>query len=82
VAMKDGEIAAVGPPSEVLKESLLRDVFEIEASIITDPVTGRPLVLPIRQFSHGEANHDPVPDLASPLPSPEAPEPISAGTSG
>lgn len=79
VAMVDGEIAAVGPPNEVLKESLLRDVFEIEASVIMDPITGCPLVLPIRPFRHGEADHDADSGLATPPPSPEVAEPISAG---
>lgn len=46
VAMKDGEVVAVGTPGEVISAALLRDVFEIEASIITDPRTGAPLVLP------------------------------------
>ncbi len=46
VAMKDGEIVAVGAPEEVISTDLLRDVFEIDASIITDPRTGAPLVLP------------------------------------
>ncbi len=46
VAMKDGEIVAVGAPEEVISTALLREVFEIEANIITDPRTGAPLVLP------------------------------------
>ncbi|HEY8599575.1 MAG TPA: ABC transporter ATP-binding protein, partial [Thermomicrobiales bacterium] len=48
VAMKAGEIVAVGPPAEVITADLLREVFAIEASIVTDPQTGLPLVLPIR----------------------------------
>ncbi|MGH2599971.1 MAG: ABC transporter ATP-binding protein, partial [Dehalococcoidia bacterium] len=46
VAMKDGHVVAAGAPDEVLTEALLRDVFEIEASIMRDPQTGDPLVLP------------------------------------
>lgn len=46
VAMKDGEVVAVGAPQDVISAALLREVFEIEASIITDPLTGTPLVLP------------------------------------
>ena len=48
VAMKAGEIVAVGTPAEIITAELLREVFAIEASIITDPQTGLPLVLPIR----------------------------------
>jgi iron complex transport system ATP-binding protein len=47
VAMKDGEVVATGTPGEVINHDLLRDVFSIEASIITDPRTGAPLVLPV-----------------------------------
>jgi iron complex transport system ATP-binding protein len=46
VAMKDGEVVAVGTPTEVITTDLLREVFAIEASITTDPRTGSPLVLP------------------------------------
>ena len=48
VAMKAGEIVAIDTPTEVITVDLLREVFAIEASIITDPQTGLPLVLPIR----------------------------------
>lgn len=46
VAMKEGEVVAVGAPEEVISPDLLGEVFEIEASIISDPRTGAPLVLP------------------------------------
>ena len=46
VAMKDGEVVAAGSPSEVITVELLREVFGVEAVIITDPMTGAPLVLP------------------------------------
>ena len=47
VAMKDGAVAASGSPHEVLTEQLLRDVFDLEARVIDDPVSGTPLVLPL-----------------------------------
>ncbi len=62
VAMKDGAIVAAGPPAEVITETLLREVFSIEASIIPDPRTGTPLVLPLRTLSH---EHDAVDALAA-----------------
>jgi iron complex transport system ATP-binding protein len=31
----------------VLTEDLLRDVFDLEAKVIDDPVAGTPLVVPI-----------------------------------
>lgn len=46
VAMKDGEVVAVGTPAGVITEKLLRDVFGITAVVMTDPVTGAPMILP------------------------------------
>jgi iron complex transport system ATP-binding protein len=46
--LHEGQICAEGPPSEVLTETLLRDVYGIEARIILDPDSGAPLVLPTR----------------------------------
>jgi iron complex transport system ATP-binding protein len=37
---------AQGPPDELITEQLLRDVFEIEATVTHDPHTGGPIVLP------------------------------------
>ncbi len=54
VAMKAGEIVAIGTPAEVITVALLREVFSIEATILTDPQTGLPLVLPIRAIGTGE----------------------------
>lgn len=47
VALHGGRIVAQGAPSRVLTEELLRDVFDVEARIIADPVSGRPLVIPV-----------------------------------
>ncbi|MER6831270.1 ABC transporter ATP-binding protein [Streptosporangium sp. NPDC000563] len=47
VAMRDGRVVAAGPPAEVLTETLLAEVFELDAKVIEDPVTGTPLVVPI-----------------------------------
>ena len=54
VAMKAGEIVAIDTPAEVITVALLREVFSIEATILTDPQTGLPLVLPIRAIGTGE----------------------------
>lgn len=63
VAMKDGEIASAGTPEAVITPGLLRDVFEVEATVITDPRTGRPLVIPNAALSthrHGPLGDDTV----------------------
>lgn len=46
VAMRDGAIAAVGTPDEVFTPETLRRVFDLEALVLRDPETGRPLVVP------------------------------------
>lgn len=51
VAMKDGAIVAVGAPAEVITPELLRDVFDVEVDIVTDPVTGASMILPKRVLS-------------------------------
>lgn len=47
VVMKDGRIVRSGPPSEVISAELLAEVFDLDASVIEDPVSGRPLIIPI-----------------------------------
>ena len=61
VAMKDGAIVASGTPDEVLTERLLADVFDLEARILPDPVTGTPMVVPVRRLRSAtseETSHD------------------------
>ncbi|RBY92826.1 ABC transporter ATP-binding protein [Blastococcus sp. TF02A-30] len=50
VAMKDGALVASGTPAEVLTEQLLADVFDLDARILPDPVTGTPMVVPVRRL--------------------------------
>jgi iron complex transport system ATP-binding protein len=47
VAMRGGKVIAAGAPAEVLTESLLSEVFDLDAKVIEDPVAGTPLVIPI-----------------------------------
>ncbi|MET1153314.1 ATP-binding cassette domain-containing protein [Arthrobacter sp.] len=47
IAMKNGAVVAEGPPSEVLTEALVEDVFGLACRIIEDPVSGTPLVIPL-----------------------------------
>ncbi|MFF3668860.1 ABC transporter ATP-binding protein [Microtetraspora malaysiensis] len=53
VAMRDGRVVAAGPPADVLTEELLAEVFGLNAKIITDPVAGTPLVVPIGTAHRG-----------------------------
>lgn len=53
VAMRDGAIVAEGSPTEIITAELLREVFDLEARIITDPETNRPLIVPLdRRDTH------------------------------
>ena len=45
--MTAGKIVAQGTPTEVFTEELLDDAFGLNARVITDPVYGDPLIIPI-----------------------------------
>jgi len=46
-AMKDGRLIAQGKPKEVISKPLMREVFDLDAEIIADPVSGEPFVIPV-----------------------------------
>ncbi len=47
VAMNGGRLHVSGAPQDVLTEKTVADVFGLESRIITDPTSGRPMMLPI-----------------------------------
>jgi len=47
IAMKNGTIVRQGPPAEVITPSIMREVFSMRATIVTDPVSQTPTVVPI-----------------------------------
>ncbi len=47
VAIAGGRIHAVGEPREVLTAAVVRDVFGLDSHVIADPVSGKPMVVPI-----------------------------------
>lgn len=47
VAMRDGAIVAQGDPREIITAELVEAVYDLPCRVITDPVSGAPLVLPI-----------------------------------
>jgi iron complex transport system ATP-binding protein len=47
VAMVDGRILAAGEPESVLTTDVVRTVFGLESRIMPDPLTGRPMVIPL-----------------------------------
>jgi iron complex transport system ATP-binding protein len=46
VALREGRVAADGPPEEVLTPAFLRQVYGVEAEVHPHFATGRPVVLP------------------------------------
>ncbi|PVY30956.1 ABC transporter ATP-binding protein [Williamsia muralis] len=47
IALADGTLHASGKPAEVLTEDTVRAVFGLESQVITDPTSGKPLMLPL-----------------------------------
>ncbi len=53
VVLHRGGIAGDGPPGDVLRPELLREVYEVEAQVIVDPASGRPRIVPIAPLGSG-----------------------------
>ena len=51
IAMRDGGIVAEGSPDDIVTPQLVTDVFGLPCRVITDPVTGTPMVVPIGRHS-------------------------------
>lgn len=47
VALADGRVHISGTPEAVLTEEMVQHVFGLESRVITDPTSGRPIMLPI-----------------------------------
>ncbi len=43
--LKGGELVAEGIPADVISSQLLKDVFDVDTTIISNPVSGEPLVI-------------------------------------
>ena len=44
VVLSAGRLAAAGPPADVLTPALLREVYDVDADVLTHPRTGRPVI--------------------------------------
>lgn len=47
IAMRDGNVVAHGAPAQVITESNVYQIFGVRSRVITDPVTGSPMVVPL-----------------------------------
>jgi len=66
IAMRAGEVLAVGRPADIVTAELVRDVFGLACRIIDDPETGTPLIIPLAKGALR------IPDLHHP----DAPPPV------
>jgi iron complex transport system ATP-binding protein len=58
IAIRDGQIYAAGPPAAVLTQTMVREVFGLEADIVADPRTSSPMVLPYGLTPSAHDNRD------------------------
>ncbi|MGV9611626.1 ABC transporter ATP-binding protein [Nocardia xishanensis] len=47
IVMHAGRIVAQGSPADIVTAALLKEVFGLDASVLDDPVSGRPMIVPI-----------------------------------
>lgn len=47
VAIRRGQVHATGTPEEVLTEKMVETVFGLRSRVMTDPTSGRPMMLPL-----------------------------------
>lgn len=45
-AVHQGNLVAQGKPSEIISEELIEKVFDLDCSVIKDPVSGTPMIVP------------------------------------
>lgn len=43
--MKDGKIAAAGAPNEILTPEVIKEIFDVEASVLHHPHNGKPVII-------------------------------------
>lgn len=55
VAMRAGRVVAAGRPADVVDADLVREVFDLEALVVPDPVSGTPSVVPVGRHHRGDA---------------------------
>ncbi|MGD9958045.1 ABC transporter ATP-binding protein [Nocardioides sp.] len=58
VAVARGQVHAAGDPADVLTTTVVRDVFGMDSQVIPDPVSGRPMVLPIGRHHAGQGPNE------------------------
>lgn len=49
IAMREGQIIAEGAPAKVVTPDLVRTLYQVECTLLTDPDTGSPLLANVRR---------------------------------
>lgn len=57
IAMAGGHVYAAGPPKAVLTEAMVYDVFGLESRVIDDPITGKPMMIPLGRHGACKRKH-------------------------
>lgn len=78
VAIKAGKVASSGSPVDVITPDIMREVFGIEADIVTDPRTGLPLCLPYELAGQAYSSGPSKPSIAATVKEPVALKAVAA----
>lgn len=57
-ALQEGKLMAEGEPSKVITSTLVKDIFGLDCTVIKDPISGSPLVVPKGRY---HVNHEYTP---------------------
>ncbi len=68
VAVRAGSLHCAGDPSDVLTAEVVHDVFGMRSRVVPDPVSGRPMVLPIGRHHATQATQATQATPATPEP--------------
>jgi len=49
-AVSDGKLISQGEPSEIISASLIKEIFDLDCSVIMDPVSLTPMIIPIGKY--------------------------------
>lgn len=49
-ALHQGKLMAEGVPSKIITSALVKDIFGLNSTVINDPISGSPLVVPIGRY--------------------------------
>jgi iron complex transport system ATP-binding protein len=55
LALRDGQVHAIGRPHDVISVELVREVFGLESQVVPDPLSGAPMVLPRGRYHSASA---------------------------